>query len=469
MFKLFNRNLFKQCRVVHQRYGATQKLSTRTFHYDQSKYHYLITSVGQNKANTTEQLQFLEVLVRTIETERQMMYPQTQQLATNLLVELQNETREVPCEVLQENCRLGLALLGYSAPIRTEYLRILTIDGGGIRGILVIEMLKKLEELTGKRIFDLFDFICGVSTGSIVVCGLTADPLRTLSEGQELYKEVSRKVFHLPGTLDVLSGTSRLMWTHAYYDVDLWEKLLKQTMTDMRIIDTSRFANVKKFCCVSTTVSDDSLDAHVFRNYVLPWNVESIYHGSHTAALWEVVRCSSAAPTYFGDFILNNQVHQDGGVLYNNPSCVAIHEAKLLWPNQKLCLVSLGTGRSPNKRKMDSQKLYTQKQMQSLFKDTAIQTSSWKTKFLRILDAATDTEQTHHILSDLMEPGTYFRFNPYLTNMVSMTECNKDKLAQLEKDALMYYRRNEQKFEELAEMLLKPRTGLTAINDFLFN
>ena len=36
------------------------------------------------------------------------MYPQTQQLATNLLVELQNETREVPCEVLQENCRLGL-------------------------------------------------------------------------------------------------------------------------------------------------------------------------------------------------------------------------------------------------------------------------------------------------------------------------------------------------------------------------
>ena len=67
---------------------------------------------------------------------------------------------------------------------------------------------------------------------------------------------------------------------------------------------------------MSTTISEDDINAHVFRNYVLPWNVESIYQGSHTAPLWEVVRCSSAAPTYFGDYILNNQVHQDGGVLY---------------------------------------------------------------------------------------------------------------------------------------------------------
>jgi calcium-independent phospholipase A2-gamma len=148
---------------------------------------------------------------------------------------------------------------------------------------------------------------------------------------------------------------------------------------------------------------------------------------------------------------------------------VAIHEAKLLWPNQKLCLVSLGTGRSPNKRKSDSQKLYSADQVSNLFKeDETVQTSSWKTKFLRILDAATDTEQTHQILSDLMPPGTYFRFNPYLTEMVSMTECNNDKLRLLENDALMYYRKNEHKFEELAEMLLKPRSSITAFNDLFF-
>jgi calcium-independent phospholipase A2-gamma len=148
---------------------------------------------------------------------------------------------------------------------------------------------------------------------------------------------------------------------------------------------------------------------------------------------------------------------------------VAIHEAKLLWPNQKLCLVSLGTGRSQNKKKIDSQKLYNQNQLSNFFReDPAVQTSSWKTKFLRILDAATDTEQAHHILSDLMEPGTYFRFNPYLTEMISMTECNPKKWEQLDRDALLYYRRNEHKFEELAEKLLKPKSNLTAFNDYIY-
>lgn len=351
--------------------------------------------------------------------------------------------------------------------MKTDYLRVLSIDGGGIRGILVMELMKRLEEITKKRIFDLFDFVCGVSTGSILVCGLAADKNRTLSDGIKRYKDVSWKVFHQLSTLDRMQAASRLMWTHAYYDVDLWEQLLQEHMTSTKIIDTAKFSHVPKFCCVSTTVSDAAIEAHVFRNYVLPFNVESIYNGSHNAALWEVVRCSSAAPTFFGDFILDGKVHQDGGILYNNPSCVAIHEAKLLWPNQKICLVSLGTGRSPNKRKTDSQKLYTQSQVSKLFNDDPIQTSSWKRKFSRILEAATDTEQTHHICSDLMAPGTYFRFNPYLTETVSMTECRPEKIKQIEKDALLYFRRNEDKFEELVEILLKPRSSITRLNDYL--
>jgi calcium-independent phospholipase A2-gamma len=67
-----------------------------------------------------------------------------------------------------------------------------------------------------------------------------------------------------------------------------------------------------------------------------------------------------------------------------------------------------------------------------------------------------------------MDPGTYFRFNPYLTEMTSMTECDPEKWKQLEMDALMYYRRNEHKFEELAEKLLQPRSSITTLNDFLF-
>lgn len=79
-----------------------------------------------------------------------------------------------------QQCMLqALALVGYCAPTRGPGPSVLALDGGGIRGLIAIEVLRHLERLTGTRVNDLFDYIIGVSTGAIIAAVIgrcTASP-----------------------------------------------------------------------------------------------------------------------------------------------------------------------------------------------------------------------------------------------------------------------------------------------------
>ncbi|NXK01912.1 PLPL8 phospholipase, partial [Herpetotheres cachinnans] len=354
--------------------------------------------------------------------------------------------RQANDESLQAAVRETLAIIGYTDPVKGWGIRVLAIDGGGTRGLVALQTLRKLEELTGKQIHQLFDYICGVSTGAILafMLGLFHIPL---DDCEELYRKLGSDVFKQ----NVIVGTVKMGWSHAFYDSDIWEKMLKEKMGSNLMIETARNSKCPKVAAVSTIVNRGTpLKAFVFRNYNHFPGVKSHYIGGCQYKLWQAIRASSAAPGYFQEYVLGNDLHQDGGLLLNNPSALAVHECKCLWPNVPLqCLISLGTGRYESEGK------------------TNVTYTSLKAKLTNVISSATDTEEVHTMLDALLPPDTYFRFNPLMNEDIPLDESRKEKLNQLQTDGIRYLERNEEKLRKAAKILIQEKTTLQRLQDWM--
>ncbi|KAM6301827.1 calcium-independent phospholipase A2-gamma isoform 2-T3 [Podargus strigoides] len=214
--------------------------------------------------------------------------------------------RQANDESLQAAVRETLAIIGYTDPVKGWGIRVLSIDGGGTRGLVALQTLRKLEELTGKPVHQLFDYVCGVSTGAILafMLGLFHIPL---ADCEELYRKLGSDVFKQ----NVIVGTVKMGWSHAFYDSDIWEKMLKEKMGSNLLIETARNSKCPKVAAVSTIVNRGTpLKAFVFRNYNHFPGVKSHYIGGCQYKLWQAIRASSAAPGYFQEYVLGNDLHQ---------------------------------------------------------------------------------------------------------------------------------------------------------------
>ncbi|XP_037629375.1 calcium-independent phospholipase A2-gamma-like [Sebastes umbrosus] len=349
-------------------------------------------------------------------------------------------------QVLQSALRESLALIGYVDPVKGRGIRVLSIDGGGTRGVVPLQVLKLLEAETGRKIHQLFDYICGVSTGAVLAFMLGLAHF-SLEECADMYRRFGSEVFQQ----NPLVGTVKMGWNHSYYSTETWETILREKMGNRVLIKTAGDELSPKVSAVSAVVNwGTSPKAFVFRNYNHKPGSLSRYAGGSVCQMWQAVRASSAAPGYFEEFPLQSDIHQDGGIILNNPCALAVHESRLLWPNQHFqCVLSLGTGRYDNAKKGPAT------------------STSLRAKISNLICSATDTEGVHTLLDDLLAPDVYFRFNPMLSAVVSLDESRPRAMAQLQRDTQNYLERNRPKLARLCLVLGAERSAACRTKDWM--
>jgi uncharacterized protein len=237
--------------------------------------------------------------------------------------------------------------------------KLLALDGGGIRGILTLEILAKIENDLRKkfgagdsfRLADYFDYIGGTSTGAIIAAGLSIG--MSVQELLTFYKTKGKDMFD--------KNLLIKRWKALYESGPLLE-MLKSTFgedTDLLV----RKGKYRSLLLVVTMNRTTDSPWPISNNPKAKYNDESRPDCNARIKLYQLVRASTAAPVYFPPETMEwdpkdpekTFVFVDGGVTpYNNPSFLMYRMAtdpayNLNWEKgeDKLLIVSVGTGAAP--------------------------------------------------------------------------------------------------------------------------
>jgi uncharacterized protein len=255
---------------------------------------------------------------------------------------------------------------------KTGPRKLLALDGGGIRGVMTLEVLAKIEsELQAKLgrgddfvLADYFDYVAGTSTGAIIATclslGMRVEAIRNF------YIDSGPAMFDKTNLL-------RRYFRNKFHDQKLAAKLREVIQQQAAVQGVGLKPGETEI-----TLGTDALKTYlmlVLRNASTdsPWpisnNPEAKYNDDTrpdcnlNLPLWQLVRASTAAPTYFPPEVVmigdQEFIFVDGGVtMYNNPAfqlflMATVRQFKLGWPtgDDQMLLVSVGTGAAANANK----------------------------------------------------------------------------------------------------------------------
>ncbi|XP_058124263.1 85/88 kDa calcium-independent phospholipase A2 isoform X1 [Anopheles ziemanni] len=325
--------------------------------------------------------------------------------------------------------------------------RLLCLDGGGIRGLVLAQMLLEIENLSGTPIVHLFDWVAGTSTGGILALALGVG--KTMKQCMCLYLRMKDQAF---------VGMRP-------YPSDLLESVLKDQLGEFTVM-----TDIKHPRLMVTGVMADRkpVDLHLFRNYECASDIMGIVTPSSNRRepppppceqlVWRAARATGAAPSYFrayGRFL-------DGGLIANNPTLDAmteIHElnAALHYTGRSAevvpvsVVVSLGTGLAPV---VDLKEI-------DVFRpggiwDTAKLAYGISTITTLLVDQATASDgrvidRARAWCSMIGVP--YFRFNPQLSVDIAMDEKIDEPLINMLWEVKAYMHSNRKQVIELINLL----------------
>lgn len=235
-----------------------------------------------------------------------------------------------------------------------DTIRILSIDGGGIRGIIPLAILEYIERKTDWQIHELFDVVGGTSTGGIISLGLNSKSpatkqIYTARELSDFYYSNADKIFQKDhyNWWESIKNTFRDIFyrdhgsgiTSPEYSDQGIETFLKE-----KFGEKTKMSQLPTKCDVRVYSYDIENDCPYY------FSKDNSSESEHDHTVWQAARSTSAAPTYFPGATLtckqmNKPVLIDGGVFMNNPSLELLIWAKNKYRQaDKFLLVSLGTG-----------------------------------------------------------------------------------------------------------------------------
>ena len=312
--------------------------------------------------------------------------------------------------------------------------RILSIDGGGIRGIVPALVLADLEARTGQRVSDLFDLVAGTSTGGVLALALTRDDPVPADKLVSLYGREGRSIF----------------------SKSFWRRLPGYALMDERYSDKGLVRVLKKYLGESSLA--EASPPVLVTSYALERRMPFFFKSakakapgtkaSHDFPMWQVGRATSAAPTYFEPYKLEASGEGyyslvDGGVFANNPAMCALAEAmgEGVAPSD-IVMLSLGTGEHtrpiPHKDAVNWG------------------LANWAVPIIGIMmDGVSDT--VHYQVSKILGKGSYLRVQGKLTDaMDDMDDASRANIRALRRFAKGLVREYAEDLEALALRLNSP-------------